>query len=282
MSERLADIAVRIDNVRQLDAVVTAMRGIAAARAQQSRGLLAGIEAYAATISGAIGQALNFAAAAPPPLPERRPRGRVLILFVAEHGFAGAFSDRVLDAAQLEIAGSHLMMVGTRGAAIARERGIAPDWTIAMASQIAGVPAIANRIADALYMRIVNGLISQAETLFPHMDAGHNIVVERRALFPLDLERFRQPQASLPPLTTLEPQILIERLVAEYIYARLCEAAMHAFAAENQARMEAMSAATNNIERNLGELKLQENQMRQEEVTAEIIELAGEAAAMWR
>lgn len=79
MSERLADIAARIDNVRQLDAVVTAMRGIAAARAQQSWGLLAGIEAYAATVSGAIGQALNFAAAAPPPLPERRPRGRVSI-----------------------------------------------------------------------------------------------------------------------------------------------------------------------------------------------------------
>ena len=36
MAERLADIVTQIENVRQLDAVVTAMRGIAASRAQKS------------------------------------------------------------------------------------------------------------------------------------------------------------------------------------------------------------------------------------------------------
>ena len=46
MAERLADIVTQIQNVRQLAAVVTAMRGIAASRAQKSRSLLAGIEAY--------------------------------------------------------------------------------------------------------------------------------------------------------------------------------------------------------------------------------------------
>jgi F-type H+-transporting ATPase subunit gamma len=73
---------------------------------------------------------------------------------------------------------------------------------------------------------------------------------------------------------TLEPQKLLENLTAEYVYARLCEAAMYAFAAENQARMEAMSSASNNIDRTLGQLKQHANQVRQEEVTAEIVELA--------
>ena len=36
MAERLTDIVTQIRNVRQLEAVVTAMRGIAASRAQQS------------------------------------------------------------------------------------------------------------------------------------------------------------------------------------------------------------------------------------------------------
>lgn len=36
MAERLADIVAQIQNVRQLEAVVTAMRGIAASRAQKS------------------------------------------------------------------------------------------------------------------------------------------------------------------------------------------------------------------------------------------------------
>ena len=36
MAERLADIVTQTQNVRQLAAVVTAMRGIAASRAQKS------------------------------------------------------------------------------------------------------------------------------------------------------------------------------------------------------------------------------------------------------
>ena len=60
MTERLADITARIGTVTQLGAVVTAMRGIAASRAQKGRSLIAGIEAFADTIAGAIGRALEL------------------------------------------------------------------------------------------------------------------------------------------------------------------------------------------------------------------------------
>jgi F-type H+-transporting ATPase subunit gamma len=265
--------------VRQLDSVVTAMRGIAASRARQSRKLLPGIETYAETISHAIGQALAFAAAAPPHSLGSRPRGRAMILFCAEQGFAGAFSDRTLDAAGADLAGAHLLIVGTRGAAIAKERGLDPESSTAMASQINAVPDVANRLADALYAHIAGGKVARAEVVFPRIDADRNIQVRRSALFPLDLETFRRPQAAIAPLVTLEPELLIERLAAEYIYAKLCEAAMHAFAAENQARMESMSLASNNIGRMLDGLKQRENQVRQEDVTAEIVELAAGARA---
>ncbi len=58
MTERLADINARIDGIGQLKAVVNAMRGIAAARAQQARGQLAAVDSYAATIAVAIGRTL--------------------------------------------------------------------------------------------------------------------------------------------------------------------------------------------------------------------------------
>ena len=54
MTERLADISARVDGVRQLGAVVNAMRGIAAARVQQARVQVVAVDAYAATIAGAI------------------------------------------------------------------------------------------------------------------------------------------------------------------------------------------------------------------------------------
>ena len=58
MTERLADISARIDGIRQLGAVVNAMRGIAAARAQQARSQLIAVDSYAATIAVAIGRTL--------------------------------------------------------------------------------------------------------------------------------------------------------------------------------------------------------------------------------
>jgi F-type H+-transporting ATPase subunit gamma len=157
-----------------------------------------------------------------------------------------------------------------------------PNWTTTMASQIGAVPGVANRVADALYQLIAEKTIAFAEVLCARIDAERKIDVARTTLFPLDLERFRQPEPAVPPLTTLAPETLIERLIAEYVFAVLCEAAMDAFAAENQARMEAMSSATSNIEQRLGELKQHENQVRQEEVTAEIIELASGVEAARR
>ena len=119
MAERLTDIVTQIQNVRQLEAVVTAMRGIAASRAQQSRSLLAGIEAYTDVVSRSIGQALALLPAdASTPAPLRHAR-LGLILFCAEQGFAGAFSERVLDAAAGDLGSSMSMVVGTRGAVVA-------------------------------------------------------------------------------------------------------------------------------------------------------------------
>ena len=62
VTERLAQTTQRIENLQQLEAVVTAMRGISASRTQQAHGLLLGLRAYAAVIGGAIGQALALVA----------------------------------------------------------------------------------------------------------------------------------------------------------------------------------------------------------------------------
>ena len=97
MTERLADITARINGIRQLGTVVNAMRGIAAARAQQARGQLVAVDGYAATIATAIGRALAL-------MPTASPEGRrkssrsAIVLFCAEQGFAGTFSERLLEA----------------------------------------------------------------------------------------------------------------------------------------------------------------------------------------
>jgi len=278
MAERLSDLVAQIQNVRQLDAVVTAMRGIAASRAQQARSALAGIKAYTEVISGAIGQALSLMPAdGPPPASSR---GRGLILFCAEQGFAGAFSERVLDAVMGDLDGAAVFLVGTRGAAVAEERGIRPAWTAPMATDVGAIPSFANRLADALYERVAGGTVAHVDVVFAHPRSGLGIEIDRHSLLPIDLSRFARPVQNQPPLTTLVPWVLLERLASEYVYAQLLEAVVHAFAAENEARMMAMAAAKDNIESKLAGLSQREHQLRQEEVTTEIVELAAGAEAL--
>lgn len=278
MAERLSDIVAQIHNVRQLQDVVTALRGIAASRAQKGRSLLAGIEAYTAVISHAIGQALDFQQAdrTGTAAPGRSKHG--LILFCAEQGFAGSFSERVFEAAGADLESSTSLVVGTRGAAIANERGTRPDWSAALTTRVEGIPSFANQLTEVLYGYLAQGAITTADILFSRSIAG-GIRVDRHSLLPIDFARFARPLAKQAPLIALAPQLLLERLAAEYVYAQLCEAAMHAFVAENEARMIAMLAARNNTENKLAGLLRRERQLRQEEITTEIVELAAGAEA---
>jgi len=278
MTGRLSDIGARITGVRQLGAVVNAMRGIAAARAQQARSQLTAADSYAAIIAAAIGRALSLAfpkaanAEGPP----------ALVLFCAEQGFAGAFSERVLDAAAAS-AGAALFLVGTRGLAAAAERGLKPFWSGAMPTHSAGIPKLADGIAGALYERIARHGAGPIDVLFTDWQPGNGTSIQRGRLLPFDPSAFPSPADRNPPLLNLAPAALMVGLTADYLHAELCRAALHAFAAENEARMESMAAARKQIDRQLAALEATQRMVRQEEITAEIIELAaGETASRER
>jgi len=279
MAERHAAIVERIHNVEQLQAVVTAMRGIAAARAQRGRALLPAIDAYGEVVAGAIARTSPLLS---PPAPGKGEAPRVaLVAFCAEQGFAGAFSERILDAVAAAPP-DVLVVVGTRGMALAAERGLAPVRTAAMANRAEAVPALATHLADMVYAMIAPGEVDHLDVLFARHASDGAIDLERRAILPLDMTRLSPPRGAEPPLVTLPPEALIDHLAAEYLFAELCVAAMHAFSAENEARLRAMAAARSNIEDRLATLGVSEKQLRQQEITSEIVELAAGADAARR
>jgi F-type H+-transporting ATPase subunit gamma len=282
MTDRLSDVRARIGTVEQLAAVITAMRGIAAARAREARGQLDCIRRYAGMIGAAIGRALSFL---PEPERSRQVRGaHAIIALCAEQGFAGAFSASVLDV----VGGltraepgqrTELLLIGDRGSLVARERGLEFAWSAPMVSRAGQVSGLANRIVEALYERLEYGLVARV-TLVHALpgDAAAVQIVETR-LVPFDFDRFMVPPGAAEPLLTMPPRVLLENLVEEYVFAALCEAVLLSYAAENEARMRAMIAARINVADTLEELVALSRQLRQEEITNEIIELAGGAAA---
>jgi len=282
VTERLSDVMARIGSVRQLSSVIGAMRGIAAARAREARERVEGVRAYAAAIGAAIGQALALDDGGAPPR-ERDGRGGHLVIAVcAEQGFAGPFNRRVLEAAERALKAdgartTELLLLGARGLAAAEERGLAVGWSRPMIAHVDEAGALADRVTEQLYLRLGAGQATRVDLVHAIPSQGEIQVVDR-ALAPLDFARFPLARTASPPIVSLPPRVLLAELAEEYVFAELTEALTLSLAAENEARMRAMSAAKANVATMLDDLVARSRQLRQEEITDEIIELGGRRA----
>lgn len=264
-----ADLSARIDGIRQLGSVVRTMTGIAGARARTARAQIAAVDGYAATLGTALGQAMAGAAVDDNKLNSRP----ALVVFCAEQGFVGGFSDRVLDAVGGDMAEANLFLIGSRGAALAEARGMVPVWSAAMPSRSASLPKFSDKLLGAVFAQGDLRPVSVVHTVWTRGQGR----VERHALFPL--ARTDAAPAGAAPLTNLPAAELAASLGLDLLHASLTRAALHAFVAENEARMAAMSAASRQIETQLGLLQSLARRVRQEAITAEIIEIASGALA---
>jgi F-type H+-transporting ATPase subunit gamma len=279
--ERLAKLHARIQSIGNLREVVHTLRALSAVRMQQADESLPGAREYAEVIGLALADALALVTPEQRPMPSPGRGGNGLLVFASEHGFVGGLNEVLMDHAADALAdGDSLFVVGSRGARTAQERGLDPAWTLAMTSHRDGVPAVARQIAAELYRRAEREEIVRLDMMFARTGGAGRWNCERQSLLPLDAEAFAATEAAIPPLHYLPAPRLVGQLVEEYFFAELTRAAMEALAGENTARVAAMSAAHDNIERKLEDLRRQEDQLRQEEITTELIDVVTGSEAL--
>lgn len=270
---RLADIQGHIASMDELLDIVGAMRSLAGMRVQEAQHALPGIQRFAGSMAAAIATALLLMPDSMPEIPVSR-SSRALILCAGEHGFVGGFNDRLLDAAETVLQGDDtLFVLGSRGAALALERGCQVFWTRPMPTRLAGLSDTIGRLTAALYARIARGELSRVEVMFARYRQGGAPAIERHPLLPFDAASLGVQQPRQKPLHNLEPNELLEKLMAEYVFARVTEAAVESLASENAARFAAMDAARDNVERKLRKLRQEARQARQTEITTELLDL---------
>ncbi|HDH01981.1 MAG TPA: hypothetical protein ENH17_02505 [Nitrospirae bacterium] len=71
----------------------------------------------------------------------------------------------------------------------------------------------------------------------------------------------------------MNPEDVLERLVEEHLLISLYRAYAESLASENSSRLRSMDSAVQNIDKKMDELTTLYNYVRQEEVTAEVIEI---------
>lgn len=278
------EIATRIRSLAELLEIVSAIRAISASQMQQALRSLEAIRRYSEMIQAALSDAATLLPSEGTVAPAPTPSKSGLVVFCAEHGLCGGFNGhplRVAERALRDSAGKFvLIVVGTRGGQICRERGLQPDVVLPMATHCAGVTSAARRVATELYRMFSEGRIAGLEVAYAQHAGSRSPRIERHRLLPLVPPVVERRLPSIPPLINLGARHLFDDIVGEYFFMALENAAMQSFFSENLTRFQTMEAAHQNIGNKSEELTKLARRLRQEAVTTEILDLISGAEAL--
>jgi F-type H+-transporting ATPase subunit gamma len=280
---RAQEIAAQIGSLKDLGEIVAAIRVVAAGQMQQSARSLDAVRNYVNIIRDAVAEAATLLREDVSAATMLIPRRTGLVVFGAEHGFCAAFNEPLIRAAAEESRRQPkltLIFVGTRGAQRSIESGLHPGVIVPMATHIEGVSAIARRVAAEVYRRLVAAAIDTIEVLYTRQVSSRTSVLQKQRLLPVEAPLVATRRSDIAPIVNLSPGRLHDELGAEYMFAVLEAAALESFASENTARFHAMKAAHENISKKSSELDLLAHRMRQDVVTAEILEIIGGIEAL--
>ncbi len=146
------------------------------------------------------------------PARARQPMRPALVLFCAEQGFAGAFSERVLDVVSADLAKSELFLIGTPGGIAAAERNVTAGWKTPMPSHSLGIPRLADTIAQALYTPSRQRRNRATRCCLQRTPAGPRDRGAAPPLFPFDAAQFPPPSDTNAPIVNLRRKLCCARL----------------------------------------------------------------------
>jgi len=197
----------------------------------------------------------------------------MVVALCTDRGFVGALNEHVLRAAFEAGRPASVLVVGARGVAFAREQGMAVIDAGNLATHVGGIGEVADRIGDLIAKRMPADQPVAVDVVHPRRSAERGTVIERRPLLPLLPSSKERPDPGQRPITMLPAGALLSQIAVEYVHARLVEFVAETFAATNAATLEVLQAAHTHLDDMIVELRRTENVIRQENITAEVLEV---------
>jgi F-type H+-transporting ATPase subunit gamma len=270
--EKLTRLNARLSTLSELREIIIALRSMAASAAREGAASLPAIRRYGKT----IGEGLADTAAiyGLETIPKESAEGPGLMCLIgSEHGFVGDLNRRLVEHAGALGQEWQLLFVGRKLAGAAEEVGMTVDDVIPMTSHVASVPLVARRIADRAVA------FDRVSVTVAIRYSKEGLKIEERRILPIPPEAFGKAAAE-PPLHHLSAAELLSQIAEEYLLAQLAEAVMEGLAGINEVRLRVLTAADTNIGDKIDSLTQQARSLRQEEITAELLDIVTGAEAI--
>ncbi len=300
------EVKNRIASVKNINKITRAMEMVAAARLRRAEQRIEALRPYAEGMRRLTRRAAENSGGVPrvPVLEEHDSEKRVgVLLITGDRGLAGAFN-------------TNIIRDGMRLGAELRERRVEPDYSVVGRKGVSALtfrkqelsgtyigftdrPAFADarEIGEELTARYVDGDVDRVELVYNRYVSPLTQHVWRQTLLPMqqaevigegvdeeesESEPTEAERAHEAALWEYEPEaeILLARLIPEYVNISVYRALLESAASELGARMTAMRNAAENAETMIDDLTLEMNRVRQSEITQEILEVVAGAEAL--
>lgn len=303
--ESTRDIKGRIKSVTNIQQITKAMKMVAAARLRKAEEKANGSRPYAEKIGELLRRASSVTPGFTSPLFRTGEVKKVGYLVICgDKGLAGAYNSNVMKRTLQEISGKDrsayaLYVCGKQAKNYLKFRGYDPDTyhfgfsdkpsaqdSIDLSKEM--VEYFTKEEVDEVYMiytKFITALRQQVrvDRLLPIEAQAEGKTEEAAKAAASEWEKERQDFLRIeedPYIFLPDAAAVLSKLLPEYIQVQVYNAMLQSAASELGSRMAAMSAATDNATERIADLNLTYNKARQAQVTNEISEIVGGAAAL--
>lgn len=303
--ESTRDIKGRIKSVTNIQQITKAMKMVAAARLRKAEEKANGSRPYAEKIGELLRRASSVTPGFTSPLFRTGEVKKVGYLVICgDKGLAGAYNSNVMKRTLQEISGKDrsayaLYVCGKQAKNYLKFRGYDPDTyhfgfsdkpsaqdSIDLSKEM--VEYFTKEEVDEVYIiytKFITALRQQVQVdrLLPIEAQAEGKTEEAAKAAASEWEKERQDFLRIeedPYIFLPDAAAVLSKLLPEYIQVQVYNAMLQSAASELGSRMADMSAATDNATERIADLNLTYNKARQAQVTNEISEIVGGAAAL--
>lgn len=290
--ESTRDIKGRIKSVTNIQQITKAMKMVAAARLRKAEEKANGSRPYAEKIGELLRRAASVTPGFTSPLLRKGEVKKVGYLIIsADKGLAGAYNSNVMKRTMQEISGRDrsdyaLFLCGKQGRNYLKFRGFELDsYHFGFSDKPSAQDSI--DIAKEMVDAFVKEEVDEVYIIYTKFITALRQQVKVEKLLPVETPADEEQEAAngaaageVPYIFLPDASAVLTRLLPEYVQVQVYNAMLQSAASELGSRMAAMSAATDNATERIADLNLSYNKARQAQVTNEISEIVGGAAAL--
>lgn len=269
-----ADIEKKIKAFNTIEDIVSAMKAYAGVTIKKTEELVINIRAYEENILYAIADVM---AHYPGISLEKQLEGkRILVAFGSSQGLCGPFNENIVDViSDIIDSNDTLFVIGKRLKSSIELRHITYDGYSDSVVSVSGIQPALMEIVSQIMNIYKREEYYNLTFIFTYISEKKPAISVEQIL-PPDIARLSALKPlRIQPLTYIEPKIIFDKILEEFLYISLYRGYLESLRSENWYRLRSMEGASESLKRRVSELGSFQKYVRQEEITEEMLEILG-------